>query len=471
MTIVQISILAILAIVIGQLGKGRQLVLLAASAFLAYWLQSPQPFVTLAFWLPTATLGLTALLWAVTCLPETGGWRQNWPAVAVISAVVLLMDANRYFRLEEIYTTATPRISIVLTVMAGIIAAVFIVARSDKTRQFWPMAALLGLIMVFILLKTPLLHRGLNALFAGRSQNSEAADLAFAWLGFSYVAFRLIHTVRDRQTGRLPSVTLSEYVNYVIFFPSFTAGPIDRLERFRQDLQAGAPLTNDDWLEAGTRLFVGLFKKFVVADLLAIISISDVLVSQVKSAAWLWLFLYAYTFRIYFDFSGYTDVAIVLGRLMGFRLPENFAGPYLKPNITQFWNSWHMTLTQWFRSYFFNPLTRTLRSAKNPLPAPYIILVTQLATMLLIGLWHGVTWGFVAWGLWHGLGLFIHNRWTDFARSRWPAATGGEMRSLVGPNILGTLLTFHFVALGWLFFTLSSPAVALLAIQKLFGLR
>src|SRR5512141_411437 len=105
-----------------------------------------------------------------------------------------------------------------------------------------------------------------------------------------------------------------------------------------------------------------------------------------------------------------------MGRLLGIRLPENFAAPYLKPNITQFWNSWHMTLTQWFRSYVFNPLTRAMRSSKEPLPTILILLVAQISTMALIGLWHGITLGFVFWGLWHGLGLFIQNRWSDFIK-------------------------------------------------------
>ena len=141
-----------------------------------------------------------------------------------------------------------------------------------------------------------------------------------------------------------------------------------------------------------------------MADLLAVISISDMLVPQVKGAGWMWLFLYAYSFQIYFDFSGYTDVAIGLGRLLGFRLPENFAAPYLKPNLTQFWNSWHMTLTQWFRSYFFNPLTRALRSGKR-LSIWIIIFVTQISTMILIGFWHGGTLNlyFVGRMAWHRL--------------------------------------------------------------------
>jgi len=121
--------------------------------------------------------------------------------------------------------------------------------------------------------------------------------------------------------------------------------------------------------------------------------------------------LYAYAFQIYFDFSGYTDIAIGLGRLLGIKLPENFNAPYLKPNLTYSGTIGNMTLTQWFRAYFFNPVTRALRSSKRKFSISGIVFITQMGTMVLIGLWHGVTWNFVAWGVWHGLGLFVHNRW------------------------------------------------------------
>jgi D-alanyl-lipoteichoic acid acyltransferase DltB (MBOAT superfamily) len=175
----------------------------------------------------------------------------------------------------------------------------------------------------------------------------------------------------------------------------------------------------------------------------------------VRAAGWGWIILYAYALQIFFDFSGYTDIAIGLGRLMGFKLPENFNAPYLKPNLTQFWNNWHMTLTQWFRAYFFNPLTRFLRSGGRKLPIWTIILITQLATMVLIGLWHGMTWNFILWGAWHGLGLFIHNRWSELTKARFTALAAGTQKAL---NAGGAVVTFHFVALGWIFFALPDPA-------------
>ena len=228
----------------------------------------------------------------------------------------------------------------ILIIFGALIAGVASIQRGER---IWLVSGVIGLLAIFIVLKSPWLTKQffeIAAFLRGRPFDVDPTKtLSIAWLGYSYVAFRLLHTIRDRQSEVLPAVGLDEFLSYVIFFPSITAGPIDRLERFVQDLRTPQALTNDDWLYAGQRLAVGLFKKFVLADGLAWLSITDALVGQTRSGGWLWLFLYAFTFRIYLDFSGYTDIAIGTARLMGIRLPENFAAPFLKSNLTQFWNS------------------------------------------------------------------------------------------------------------------------------------
>jgi D-alanyl-lipoteichoic acid acyltransferase DltB (MBOAT superfamily) len=246
------------------------------------------------------------------------------------------------------------------------------------------------------------------------------------------------------------------------------AGPIDRIERFNRDLNNPVPLGRGDWVQAGSRFFLGLFKKFVIADTLAWIALNDIFAQQIHSPAWIWFLLYSYSLRIYFDFSGYTDMAIGLARVLGVCLPENFAAPYLKPNLTQFWNSWHMTLTQWFRSYFFNPLTRAFRQNKQSIPTYLVLFIVQISTMVLIGLWHGITIGFVLWGLWHGIGLFLQNRWSDFVKNRMPV-WGQTQTAQIILQFSNTFLTFNFVSLGWLFFMLSDPAQVWKTMAILFG--
>jgi D-alanyl-lipoteichoic acid acyltransferase DltB (MBOAT superfamily) len=215
-------------------------------------------------------------------------------------------------------------------------------------------------------------------------------------------------------------------------------------------------------------LITGAAKKFILADLLAMVALNGVNAVQVSATGWAWVLLYAYAFQILFDFSGYTDIAIGLGGIMGIHLPENFNQPYLKPNLTQFWNNWHMTLTQWFRAYFFNPLTRAMRSAQKPAPVWLVILVTQLSTMVLIGLWHGITLNFVAWGLWHGVGMFVNNRWSDLSRP-WTARLQEHPKLNFVSRVFSTILTFHFVVLGWVWFALPSLDLSMQTFSRLFG--
>jgi alginate O-acetyltransferase complex protein AlgI len=134
-----------------------------------------------------------------------------------------------------------------------------------------------------------------------------------------------------------------------------------------------------------------------------------------------------------------------------------------------------MTLTQWFRSYYFNPLTRSMRTAKRPLPGWAMILLAQTTTMLLIGLWHGITLNFALWGLWHGLGLFVHNRWSEFLKRlgspHWLSQAAGSSVGMTGLLRWGGIaLTFNYVALGWVFFALPTPQAARHFFSILLGL-
>ena len=472
MSVLQILALTGLAVLLGLLRRGRNLALVGLGALVIYWIQPSSPvFPSLSFWLPTLTLFITVLAWAITAPPEARGLRSNWPGLAVLCGAILLVAFSKSLPWTRDFFPASASL-----VLAGGALAVFVglaVGLSfikTQSRLLLGVAAL-GILAIFIFLKSPGLSERLLTFvgnWRGRTLDDSAA-FNIAWLGYSYIAFRLLHTLRDRQSGVLPAVGLAEYVNYAIFFPSFTAGPIDRLERFVKDLRAPLPLKNDDWLFAGQRLAAGLFKKFFVADLLALVSITDALVGQARSPGWLWLELCAYSFRIYFDFSGYTDIAIGMARLMRVRLPENFAAPFLKPNLAQFWSAWHITLTQWFRAYFFNPFTRSLRTSKLVLPTWLIILLTQVGTMLLIGLWHGLTWNFALWGLWHGLGLFLQNRWSEFLRLRFPDLGAGRAARAFF-RVTGVLLTFAYFTLGLVFFALSMPQLSFAALMKLFGM-
>src|SRR6266542_855134 len=460
MGLIEIAVSFATALLVGILTRGawRTYLLLAFSVFAVYWFQPAIPVRSFDFWLPSLTLVLALLTWSLTSKSSAWHARQNLIALLIMIGVGIFVDLSRYFLPEPIFSATTPRFILFFAFMFASSVAVLTITWFSR-HQFWVLSAIIVLLIaILVLLKTPALALQtsifLRTLTNRPIDNALGTDLR--WLGFSYIAFRLIHVLRDKQTGRLPELTLAEFGTYVVFFPSLAAGPIDRAERFAQDLRRDCRLTQDETLSAGQRIVIGLFKKFVIADTLALIALNDSLATQVRTTGWMWVVMYAYAFQIYFDFSGYTDIAIGIGRFVGIKLPENFAAPYLKPNLTQFWNSWHMTLTQWFRSYFFNPFNRWIRRYKN-IPTWGMILIGQVATMLLIGLWHGITPNFILWGLWHGLGLFLQNRWSDFIRARL-LALGPNARLQLAFQISGILLTFHFVALGWVFFALSDLA-------------
>jgi alginate O-acetyltransferase complex protein AlgI len=161
-------------------------------------------------------------------------------------------------------------------------------------------------------------------------------------------------------------------------------------------------------------------------------------------------------------------MAIGLGQLTGFKLPENFNKPYRQTNLTLFWNNWHMSLNQWFRNYFFNPFARSLRKGRI-LPTTLIILITQLSTFVVIGLWHGITWNFIAWGTWHGIALFFQNRWSNFFNPKASQIIQNCPALSTILTITSVLLTFLYVSLGWVWFALPSPSLSVYTLKKLFG--
>ena len=490
MGLIQIGASILISLLIGALTRGartaRMYLLLGFSVLAIYWFQPLLPLRSFDFWLPSLSLALVILTWLITSQPGAWRTRQNTVGIFVIVALVTLLDLSRYFLPEPVLTATTPPQFVQYFVFIVVIGLIILGTACFVRQSAWVISiTVIFLVLILIVLKTPELSLQTSVLFrtlANRAvENASSTDLR--WLGFSYIAFRLIHVLRDKsrshqfalsgserdkQLARLPELSLPEFATYVVFFPSLAAGPIDRAERFAQDLRNDFIFSQDETLLAGQRIFLGLFKKFVIADALALIALNDPLAAQVRTTGWMWIIVYAYAFQIYFDFSGYTDIAIGIARLVGIQLPENFAAPYTRPNLTQFWNNWHMTLTQWFRSYFFNPFNRWMRGFKN-IPAWMMILIGQVATMLLIGLWHGITLNFVLWGLWHGFGLFVQNRWSDFIRRRYPnLSQNNRLQSAL--QIGGILLTFHFVALGWVFFALSNPALSWLVFRKLIGM-
>ena len=460
-----------------RLVKPRQMrmrILTVLTVWGVFKLQSSVPIRNFDFWFPLLSIILTLSCWTAVRDPSQAPEREDRIGFILIAAGSAAAACTRLFSLNGILTASRPP-QLTLSLSAGLAGAalIFLSGLLSRKRQKALLAFWISLILAFlIVLKLPAAGKAAAAFL--RQISSQSTDTAAAgdlrWLGFSYIAFRLLSILIDTRKGKVCAYPLEEFWIYVCFPPALPAGPIDRPERFLKDIceEKNEPgQIGEDWNAALLKISSGLFKKFILADSLAKFSLSAQNSAQVLSSGWAWLVLSAYGLRIYFDFSGYSDIAIGIARLLGLKLPENFNHPYLKPDIAKFWSSWHITLTQWIRSYVFNPLTRSMKKAKR-YPEWLIILTTQLVTMLLIGAWHGITLNFLIWGAWHGLGLFIHQEYGRHSAKFLRSLEKEHPLLKKVYTVCGTLLTILFVLIGWVWFVLPDFGQAAAFLGKLF---
>jgi alginate O-acetyltransferase complex protein AlgI len=469
MTLPQVLILAVIAPLFMWLvpARWRPWGLLAGSIGAVAWFLAEAGLTPLDFVLILATVGLVVAVWWAIRPPGKTTTDQDRFALLVMSGLLLTTGALILAAgAEDVISLIAASIGLSGVLIISVPRALPADSLNMK-RVGW------GLIMLIVLLLVVIKVPALAQVF-GFALDWDATTLSqaepFIWLGFSYIAFRLIAVLRDAQAGRLPQdgFSLRDMATYVLFFPAFTAGPIDRAQHFIPEFQQAKHLDADLLVEGYGRIAVGIVKKFVIADTLALVAMSPGLIQQTDAVTGHWIMLYLYAFQIFFDFSGYSDVAIGLGRLLGITLPENFDRPYTQRNIQQFWQRWHITLSTWFRVYFFTPLSRALIRSRYDIPQWGIVLICQLATMILIGLWHGVTVNFFLWGAWHGVGLFVHKMIADNTKG-WTRRV--EANRWLKPvfHAGSVFVTFHFVALGWVFFALPTPQDSIMMFTRLFG--
>ena len=261
-------------------------------------------------------------------------------------------------------------------------------------------------------------------------------------VGISFFTFMAISYIMDIYRRELEPVSLTKFGAYLSFFPHLVAGPIVRGSELLPQLETPRDPRRVDTSRAFYLIATGLFKKVVIANYLATHIVDQVFGAPVQhSSLETWIAVYAYAVQIYADFSGYTDMAIGLALLLGFKFPQNFDSPYAALSIQDFWRRWHMTLSRWLRDYVYIPLGGNRKGE----PRAYLNL---LATMLLGGLWHGAAWSFVIWGGMHGSWLAIGR----FRREKGLVAevpTGWRLWRM-------RILTFHLVCFAWIFFRAGS---------------
>ncbi len=284
-------------------------------------------------------------------------------------------------------------------------------------------------------------------------------DGAFLPLGVSFFTFEFIHYAVDRYHGRVEKGTLGEYLAFIFFFPTMVAGPIKRFQDFLPCLREPSRDWATDWNRGITRILAGLVKKLAIADVLT--SMTDHLNRDdiIHAERWvLPLWLFAFGWKIYFDFSAYSDIAIGSGRLFGLKIPENFDWPYFRTNIAEFWRHWHISLYRWLVDYVFIPMG----GSRVPPPAVYRNI---LIVMIVSGIWHGAGLNYLVWGLWHGILLAVHRAWS---RSINPPDREPAVPSRIG-QLFGWGSTYVAVNLGWAFFAMDLPTALLFYRRLLLG--
>lgn len=285
-------------------------------------------------------------------------------------------------------------------------------------------------------------------------------------IGVSFLFFRCINYVEDAPI--LKPHSLLDFVNFSIFFPTLIAGPLERFDRYIADFKTPRPVDFDVSLKATQLIATGVIKKFVLADTLYPLTGfggSDPMVMNIPA---LWIVFLLHLVVLYLDFSGYTDMMLGIGRLLGFKLPENFNKPFLATNIQEFWERWHISLTSFIQDYLFTPLTRAIMFRTSGAWQFPLIVGNYFFTMMVIALWHGTTWGFVIFGVLHGIAL-VYLQIRKRYKKRWAGVAGLRPLTWDAPTNVARVGTYLYVSLTMLVWVYG-PATSLAVLGRMIGL-
>ena len=290
-------------------------------------------------------------------------------------------------------------------------------------------------------------------------------------IGISFYTFEMVSYLTDVYRGTIHAErNFFKYALFVSFFPNISSGPIERAGHFIPQIDREKVFDYDTAVYGTRLLLLGLFKKIVFADMLAkyVNAVFDH-VPEMEGICFLWATL-LYTFQIYCDFSGYSDMAVGLAKMLGFDLVENFKSPYFAASIKEFWGRWHISLSSWLRDYVYIPLGGNRCSKRR---RDFNLLVTFLVS----GIWHGASWTFVLWGMIHGVCQVLENRIGELAKAvragKGNTAAVSAVKTSANPSrsvtILKTLVTFCIVSFAWLFFRANSISEAVRAVRYMFS--
>lgn len=313
-----------------------------------------------------------------------------------------------------------------------------LIGREGKSRKLILKLSLIWLIGSLSVFKY--LHILLNSVFQMSSPLTSMPETTFTEIalpvGISYIVFRLIHYIVEIYRKSLPEHTFWDLAAYVFFFPTFIAGPVDRFQNVQPQIEKQKSLQTSDVNYGLFRIISGFIKKFIIADNLAPVVLPVLLFPENYSGWFIILAVYGLAIQLYMDFSGYTDMAIGISRLFGFKIMENFNFPFFKSNIALFWRNWHMSVYSFIRDYFFFPFF-AYRASKLKM------YIGMFSTLLVFALWHGATMPYLFLGIYHGLGLVV---WQAFQEIKAKHHRLCKFVDSPYMNPFFIFLTFNFVS-------------------------
>ena len=335
--------------------------------------------------------------------------------------------------------------------------AVQMMDRSNARRRLWLWISIINNLSLLFFFKYAGFFisnlNGLPGLNLPQPENLMPFGLEYLLpVGISFYTFQSMSYTIDFYRGEIErEKSFVRFATFVSFFPQLVAGPIERARNLLPQFLRAPKVTREDFADGLSLFVLGLFKKLALANYLALY------VERVYGAPGdfgggaLALATFAFAWQIYFDFSGYTDMARGVARMMGFRLMLNFNNPYLAVSLGDFWSRWHISLSTWFRDYVYIPLGGNRKGGRR-------MYANLLATFIISGLWHGAAWTFLVWGMLHGLGLVATRQ---LERSTW-------FRDRL-PRFVKQIGVFLFVCFAWIFFRAESMSDAGLIISRIFS--
>lgn len=358
----------------------------------------------------------------------------------ILTANVILLAASYIFIIYADY-----RFAIAIALMSVV---TWLIAKKEKLIP-------LGIVLAVVSLGFFKYSNFFIESFAKLFGNDFTALKLIVPIGVSFYTFSAISYLVDVKRKKVASENLFNVALYLSFFPKLTSGPIQRSGDFFEQANSDRNIGTESF-KTGIQIFVfGLFKKIVLADRLSVFVDQVYAMPKVFGSFTILLAVIAYSFQIYFDFSGYSDMAIGVAKILGFNLPRNFNLPYLAHNVTELWKRWHISLSSWLMEYLYFPLGGSRKGKFRN----YFNLVL---TMVIGGIWHGANWTYIIWGLFHGLALAAHKVWMKLTKS------DQKKPSVVG-SVISIGLTFVFTSFCWIFFRADSFEHAIEIITRIFS--